>query len=449
MNEPRIRPIPEPGSHRLAEIRRKTLLRLLGICGGIFILAGLALGATVILTNSFSKSPPIFEAQASLKTYNPREIVHRVKLQRLQRSSRRPQITPRMVAARFNDEALPELPMDPERTKSTFQSNFNPAGLIGEGVENGYGPKGFPRGRGSEIDIDILRFRTERLAILVDVSESVVEPAMGGIRGFARVKERINQVIDSLSHETLFNVIVFADAASAWQTRLDVATDVNKNAAKLWLQPFNASEDHKGLVTGNLEPSKLGLQAVGGTTRLDLALTAAFENRASAILIIGDGAPRVRKVLSGEERTAWNKMQEDWRKKNGDAVAEAVEPGGGEDVSPARTRRERVWVSEISRDSGREIGGQWEWREVPVGGGGGGGSRPPVPPRPVMPDDFQWWTLADFIQHFSILQEELYARQGIPPPVVHCIGYRVDDEGREFLNGFTRHYKGQYRTVKK
>lgn len=448
MNEPRNPPRPETGSSRLAEIRRKALLTLLGVSGGLFILAGLVLGAIVVLRPVLSS--PVYDiwAHPQLKTYDPREQVHRVKVQRLQKSSSRPQITPRMIANRPAQTELPELPMDPQVVKTTFQTDFKPGGGFGDGVDRGLGPKGFSRGPVSEIEIGPLRFPTEKLAILVDVSESVVEPAMGGIRGFARVKERVNEVIDSLSHETMFNVIVFADAASAWQSKLAVATDVNKSAAKLWLQPFNASEDHKGLVTGNLEPSPLGVKAAGGTTRLDLALTAAFDNRADAILIIGDGSPRVRKILSGDERTAWNKMQDDWRKQHGDAVTEVAESGGG-GSEPERTRRERVWVPEIGHDSGRPIGGQWEWREVPAGGGGGGGSRPPGPPRPVLPDDFQWWTLADFIRHFSILQEELYTRRGIPPPVVHCIGYRVDDEGKAFLKGFTEYYKGQYRTVKK
>jgi hypothetical protein len=448
MNEPRIRPLPEPGFSRLAEIRRKTLLSLLGISAGIFILAGLLLGAVVIFTNPWSDPDPVIQAHPGLKTYSPREIVHRVRLQRLQQASRRPQITPRMVAPRMNEQALPDLPMDPQNVSKPFQTDYNPPGQFGQGVGIGHGPSGFDRGPVSEVEIPGLpKFRTERLAILVDVSESVVEPGMGGIRGFARVKERVNNVIDSLSHETMFNVIVFADAASQWQGELAVATDVHKNAAKLWLQPFNASEDHKGLVTGNVAPSNLGLQAEGGTTRLDLALTAAFQNRADTILILGDGAPRVRKVLSGDELAAWNRMLDDWRRENPDAEGGAAETGGG-GAAPERTRRERVWVPEISRDSGREIGGRWEWRETPAGGGGGG-SRAAGKPRPVMPADFQWWTLADFIEHFKILQTELYTRQGLRPPVVHCIGYRVDDEGRDFLKGFTRQYKGEYRTVKK
>ena len=47
---------------------------------------------------------------------------------------------------------------------------------------------------------------------LVDVSVSMVEEREGGPQGFARVKQRVEQVIDSLAEGSLFNVIVFADA---------------------------------------------------------------------------------------------------------------------------------------------------------------------------------------------------------------------------------------------
>jgi hypothetical protein len=206
-------------------------------------------------------------------------------------------------------------------------------------------------------------------------------------------------------------------------------------------------------MSGNIEPSDLGLQAAGGTTRLDLALTAAFENRADTILVVGDGAPRVQKVLSGKELAAWNKMQNDWQKQHGSAAAveaAAAHSGGAGAIGPTRTRRERVWVTEIGRDSGRVTGGKWDWREVQEGGStSGGNAHSRVPPRPVMPADFQWWTLADFCEHFKILHTDLYTKIGQRPPTVHCIGYMVDESGHDFLKGLAKHYNGQYRRVGK
>lgn len=439
------------GYSKLADHRRKTVQSLLGICGLVSVSLFLAVSGIVIMRN-FMEKRTMLVAAPPLKTYEPRQLEHRVKVQRRQRSSSRPQITPRMVSTRLSQTALPEIPVDPKIVKTTFQPEFKAmSGIgLGAGIGTGLGLGGFGGGV-SEFDFFGIRGKAEKITLLVDVSESMVEEEVGGPRGFARVKDRVNQVIAALSPNTLFNVIVFADAASAWQKQLMPATEVNKNAAKLWLQPFNTSDSNKGLITGNIEPSDIGLKAAGGTTRLDLALTAAFENRADMILVIGDGSPKVSKVLSGKEMAAWSKMQSDWQKQHGAAAAAAAitddggDTGGGGEV---RTSRERVWITEIGRDSGRETGGHWDWRDVTVGGTTSGGhNRVAGPPAPVMPTDFQWWTLADFIEHFTILHTELYTKVGQRPPTVHCIGYMVDPAGHDFLRGFANHYNGQYRRV--
>jgi hypothetical protein len=441
------------GYAKLEEHRRKTVVTLLAACGIISVTLFLAISGIVIMRN-FMEKRTMLVAAPPIKTYEPRKQEHKVKVQRRQKSSSRPQITPRMVATRLTKTALPNIPVDPKLVKTTFQPEFKAmSGMgLGAGIGTGLGLGGFGGGV-SEFDFFGIRGKAEKIAILVDVSESIVEEQVGGTKGFARVKERVNQVINALSPNTMFNVIVFADAASQWEKKLVVATDVNKNAAKLWLQPFNTSDGNKGLMSGNIEPSDLGLQAAGGTTRLDLALTAAFENRADTILVVGDGAPRVAKVLSGKELAAWNKMQNDWQKQNGSAAAveaAAAHSGGAGAIGPTRTRRERVWVTEIGRDSGRVTGGKWDWREVQEGGStSGGNAHSRVPPRPVMPADFQWWTLADFCEHFKILHTDLYTKIGQRPPTVHCIGYMVDESGHDFLKGLAKHYNGQYRRVGK
>ncbi|MDZ4200123.1 MAG: hypothetical protein U1E27_12660, partial [Kiritimatiellia bacterium] len=129
------------------------------------------------------------------------------------------------------------------------------------------------------------------------------------------------------------------------------------------------------------------------------------------------------------------------------AAAQAAAGGGGGGGGGGDTRRERVWQEERSRDSGRVIGGQWVWRNVHVGGGGSHRGTVTVPPPPTMPDHWRWWTLADFVEHFRILHAELYEKIGKRPPTVHCIGYQVDKDGRDFLRAFAKQYNGQYRTV--
>ena len=89
--------------------------------------------------------------------------------------------------------------------------------------------------------------------------------------------------------------------------------------------------------------------------------------------------------------------------------------------------------------------GRWEVRTRTVGGGGGGG--PPRPEPPPIPDP-GWWTLADFVEHLTMLHTDLYLKQGRKPPTIHCIGYQIDDDGHAFLRDLSAQYRGQYRRVR-
>ena len=101
--------------------------------------------------------------------------------------------------------------------------------------------------------------------------------------------------------------------------------------------------------------------------------------------------------------------------------------------------------------------------------GGGGGGHPAIPAQPAQPG--RWETIRepdrplpqapsppprpgeglgsfkDFIDHFELLNKELYSKKGKAPPVVHCIGYRIDPAGGEFLRDLAKQYKGKYRRV--
>jgi len=66
--------------------------------------------------------------------------------------------------------------------------------------------------------------------------------------------------------------------------------------------------------------------------------------------------------------------------------------------------------------------------------------------RPKEPEKV-YWTLPDFLKHLGLLHETLYAKKGRKLPIVHCIGYQIDNEGGDFLKKVARTYKGNYRRV--
>ncbi len=435
------------GFYKLSQRRRKQLWMLLMISLGIHLVGLLIFGGVVVI-RSLREENTVFVTPPPSKTYEPRKLELKVKVQKQQRSSSRPAMTPRMLAAKPSDFALPEIKSNPKVIKTSFQPKFKEvAGTgLGVGLGTGYGVGGFGMGV-SAFNFFGIRGRGDKIAILVDVSVSMVEEEAGGVAGYERVKRRIEQVVDALGDATLFNLIVFGDAASAMEKELVIASKANKTKAKEFIRPFN-TPGNWGLSNGNLKPAAIGLQPEGGTTRLDLALTAAFEEGADTILIISDGIPRVKKGLTQEDYSQFERKRSDWTTQNQKAVQKWDDQYSGEEGTA-----EKVWIpptparppSKLPPKEGQapDMGSparEGHWQVVTHH------NRPARPQPPPIPDG-GWWTLPDFVQHFSILHEAYYLKKGKKTPVVHCIGYQIDEEGGAFLKGLTRQYKGQYRRV--
>lgn len=428
------------------QARRQLSIILLGSFA-LHVLA-LAIFGSMVVMSTLRGERTVFVAPPPMKTFQPRELEHKVKVQQRQRSSSRPAMTPRMVSMAPSDFALPEIKVNPKAVKTSFQPKFQQVSGVGfgAGLGSGYGLGGFGMGV-AQFDFFGIQGRGDRIAILVDVSESMTEEEKGGEKGFERVKFKLGNLLDSINEKALFNVVAFADAAQTMQSAMVIASKENKTAGKMFLQPFNTG-GRWGLKSGNVSPSAAGLRARGGTTRLDLALTAAFQQGADTILVISDGLPRVMKEPTAEQMAAWNAQMADWQRENAGAIAshQAAAQTYAAAAAKADYKEEKVWVPGRPRKEGQAaVEGHYEMRRVMQGSAG---HRPPAAPKaPQMPDDMKWWTIEDFIKHFSTLQAEYYGKKGRKPPSVHCIGYEIDKEGGAFLRDFSRAYKGQYRRV--
>jgi len=463
MKESRIAYLSGTGFARLVGRHRRVIRTALL---GSLVLHGIALlvlGGWVIM-RSFPEEVAIFRTPPPARRYEPRKLEHKVKITKRARSSSRPSVLPRIVAMKLARLALPEIKMDPKQVHTTFQPKFKAVTGMGLGAGTGLGhaTDGFGGGI-STIRIHGIHARGEKIAILIDVSVSMVEEERGGVAGYWKVKQRFNQVIDALNEGTLFTLIVFADAAKTMEKKMVIASPANKRKAKQFLNPFN-TEGNWGLTDGNVQASSKGLRAAGGTTRLDLALTAAFLQGADTILVLSDGIPRVRKVWNPEQMQAFQARRQKWAQENAARVA-AWQQASTAYAASVQTVSERVWIpaqpavparppskrppkegqAPDRGDRGRPARpGHWKVITKHVGGGSRPGPRPKAPEIP----DPGWWTLSDFIEHLTILHKAEYTAQGKKPPILHCIGYRIDDAGHAFLEGLAKHYRGQYRRVR-
>ncbi len=439
------------GFYKLSAKNRKLLLTVLGISLGIHLLGLLVFGSIVVMRH-LTEEKTVFEIPPTpMKSYEPRKLEHKVKVQKRQRSSSRPSVIPRMVAMKTADIALPEIKMDQKVVKTSFQPKFKAVQGTGMGVGlgTGYGLGGFGPGV-SKFDFFGIKGKSEKLMLCLDCSISMVEDQRGGIKGYDRVKARFNSVIESLAEGTLFNVVAFADAAQGMENKLQVATDDNKKKAKAFIRPFNSSLSNLGVSTGNITEDGKGLPSQGGTTRLDLALTAAFQQGADTILIISDGHPRVFKGMTADQMQAYSNMVQQFNQQNAGTLAkfdsEVEEQKIWVPAQPARPARppgskplkegEPPDMGEPARPATE---GHWEIKRVHRGGG----KRPEAPKL-----ELQVWTLNEFLTHLKMLHEAYYLQKGMKPPTIHIIGYQMEKEGEEFLKGLCKAYKGKFRNVK-
>jgi len=438
--------------------RTRTLRFVLFISLFIHVAIALIFGGVVLVT-SMMKEEVVFEAPPPIQTYEPRKVELKVKVQQKQRSSSRPQVVPRMVSSRPSVVSLPDIKVDPKLVTTTFQPKFKAVTGVGMGVGlgTGYGTSGFGQGV-SQVNFFGIRATGERIAICVDVSVSMVEEERGGIPGFLRVKQRVNEVVDAVKEGTLFNVIAFADGCSLMDTGgMMYANPESRTKAKRFLEPYN-TEGNYGLNSGNFSGISSGVKGIGGTTRLDLAIGAAMSQGADTILVISDGLPQVKKGLSDAQLASQRARMEEWSKANAAAIA-------AHQAAAANAPTRRVWVPDqparpprpprppaknqaLKEGQSPDRGdpgspgsparpGYWkEVRDVPQG---------PRPPH--MGGDGGNWTLADFFDHVDTIYKEVYVQKGLKVPKIHCIGYQIDPEGRAFLEKLATHYKGQFRLV--
>ena len=315
-------------------VLRRSLLGSLVFHGSLLLVA-----AVFVISNIFYNRESTFVSQPPpMKSYEPRKLEFKVKVSKQQRSSSRPSMAPRLVSTRTTASiTMPEIKMDAKAVETSFQPKFKAFGGtgLGSGLGTDYGLGGFGNGV-SAFDFFGIRGRGDRIVILVDVSVSMVEDDKGGPRGYTRVKNRINEVIDALNEGAMFNLVVFADAASSFETNVVVATEYNKTRAKTFLRGFN-TEGNYGLTAGNLQTDNSGVPAAGGTTRLDIALTAAFEQGADTILIISDGKPEVKKGVTAQQIQAHAQIVVAWQQQNQGALENFQ-------AQEAQAPSEKVWI---------------------------------------------------------------------------------------------------------
>ncbi len=362
----------------------------------------------------------------------PQKLEHKVRLKEQQQSSGRPQVQPRLAADRVADIALPKV--DTEVTEmhrklsKDMLKNFSSAG-VGTGIGTGRGRGGLGS-TASSVNFFGVRATGERIAILVDVSRSMVSDEKGGLTGYDTLKAEVQQIVDKLGDGTFFNLIFFDSYVDLFKSELLLARPSSKKEAGEFIQPYfgnftpefiaecmakkrypNASR-LKNFQAPKLEA--LEKYASGsGTTRLDLALIAAFQMKADTIFVISDGQPLIARKMTEKEQQAFDK-----------------ELAARSEELKARSEKHYRELTALNEKRAR--------RGLPpkiLEGGAGGLGAPKLTKEQIL----------EYLRTFMI---EMYGPEQKSAPRIHAVAYGADPNGEIFLRTLTKEYRGQFRKIR-
>lgn len=417
------------------EKRRLRLLWIILLASlGVHVVAGLIFGSIVVFRHIFKKETTFEAPPEIVRTIDPRKIEHKVKVREQQQSSGRPQVQPRLAANKVSQISLPEIDIQSAPVKDMLQDritqNFATAG-VGTGLGTGAGSGGLGTGS-SSVNFFGLQASGERIAFLVDVSRSMVEDPKGGVPGYTVLKNELKEMIDKLNDGTFFNVIFFdayVDVLSS--SKFLIANKDNKAKAKELIDRYyepaeysshekvvgaNGTSFREATILRNFRPP--GMESTkfkinSGSTRLDYALLAAFQQKADTIFVIADGRPELYRKLEGAELEEFEKEKE-------------------KKIKAAEERR-AIFFKELEKENEKRArrGLPPKIIEVPPGFG------PPM------------MTGEESLEYIKMLSDEFYGKARNDQPRIFCVAYAAEGDSERFLRELSRDYRGRFKKIRR
>ena len=246
------------------------------------IIAGIWIVARFILA-----TPTTFEVKKEIRIA-AEEREHRMNMAEFDAARPKPSFTDKMSTARPTEFSLPDLPTLPIDAMTTVDPSDivsdQLSSLAGTGAGSGTGGGG--GGKGSAVSFFGISDMATRVAIVVDVSDTMFDRQPGK---FNAVKQEAAKLVQGLGINTLFNIIIYEGGSVAMFPDMQPATDANKKKAAEWIESVQGGRDKKGMsYRGTYSKMGTGLYE-GGGTRTDTALKQSLSMRPSTVFLITDG----------------------------------------------------------------------------------------------------------------------------------------------------------------
>ena len=326
-------------------------------------------------------------------------------------------------------------------------------------------------GKASSVNFFGVKGEGTNVYFVVDLSDSMVEQDKGGIEGYKNLKEKLGQMIQSLSPETNFNVAFYGDAVDLFMPSSVPATPENKQAAMKFLPRYMASTSQRGNLTRNYQPKINTLPSTGGTSRMDLGLIAAFEGRADTIFVLTDGKPVIQRGMNEKER-------EEYRKKAADSEISAADRQKYEkDIAEYRkkyedyneemkkyrekyadkiTEKARREAENRAKGKGKVIEGQgFVVDPVKISGLPDAPKGPTAPPAPqpkaqgkaVAPPSLGNWQDDDILEYLKETIARTYKKDGYELPSIHGVAFLAKPAEEKFLRSLASRNNGNFMRI--
>ena len=326
-------------------------------------------------------------------------------------------------------------------------------------------------GKASSVNFFGVKGEGTNVYFVVDLSDSMVEQDKGGIEGYKTLKEKLGQMIQSLSPETNFNVVFYGDAVDLFMPSSVPATPENKQAAMKFLPRYMASRSQRGNLTRNYRPKISTLPSNGGTSRMDLGLVAAFEGRADTIFVLTDGKPVIQRAMNEKER-------EEYRKKAADSeISVADRQKYEKEVAEYRKEYEKYneemkkyrekYADKITEKARREAENRAKGKGKVIEGQGfvvdsvkisGLPDAPKVPnaptaPQPkaqgkaVAPPSLGNWQDDDILEYLKEAIAKTYKKDGYELPSIHGVAFLAKPAEEKFLRSLASRNNGNFMRI--
>ncbi len=149
----------------------------------------------------------------------------------------------------------------------------------------------------------------KRIILVIDTSTSMPQECKPS--GIKAIRKEIDKTVAAFPPSTVFNIICYGNMADGLFKEPTEASPNTKHKVKYFMEGYfgqgpyprtrtetfgNKGTDPNGIEYIPIPPDKVsGLEGTSGGSRLDLALVAAFDQKASTIFLITDGIPSTQK----------------------------------------------------------------------------------------------------------------------------------------------------------